>query len=131
MRKTAFVLAAALAISAGGAFAQGDKSIEALTTDDFELGSAKELVTICTLNRAHPSYNTAKGFCYGYVSGGGHFHREISRDPEFEAIACPGQDVTHDDVVQVFVTFAQENPQYMEQPAMDVLFRAVGTKWPC
>ena len=63
--------------------------------------------------------------------GGGHFHREISRDPEFEAIACPGQDVTHDDVVQVFVTFAQENPQFMEQPAMDVLFRAVGTKWPC
>ena len=131
MRNLTLVLAVALAMVAGGALAQGGKSIESLTSDDYELGSAKELLTICTLDRAHPSFNTAKGFCYGYISGGGHFHREISRDPEFEAIACPGQDVTHDDVVKVFVTFAQENPQYMEQPAMDVLFRAVGTKWPC
>ena len=131
MRKMTLVLAAALAIAAGGAYAQGDKSIEALTTDDFELASAKELVTICTLNRAHPNYRTAKGFCYGYISGGGHFHREISRDPEFNAIICPGDKVTHDDVVKVFVDFTRDNPQYLDKPAMDVLFRAAGNKWPC
>ena len=131
MRRIAFVLAAALAIASGGAFAQGDKSIEALTSDDFELESAKQLVTICTLDRAHPNYRTAKGFCYGYISGGGHFHREVSRDPEFDSIICPGDKVTHEDVVKVFVAFTRDNPQYLDKPAMDVLFRAAGNEWPC
>ena len=131
MRKMTLALAAALAIASGRAYSQGDKSIEALTSDDYELGSAKELVTICTLDRAHPNYRTAKGFCYGYISGGGHFHREISRDPGFEPIICPGDNVTHDDVVKIFVAFTNENPQFLDKPAMDVLFRAAGDKWPC
>lgn len=131
MGKAAFILAAAIAFAASGVFAQGSNKIRGLSVDDFELDSAKELLEICTLESAHPDFETAIGFCYGFISGGGHFHRALSQGPEFDPIVCPPAEITHDQVVKMFATYARENPKYLEEPAMDVLFRAAGAEWPC
>lgn len=131
MKRTALVLVAALALAASGVLAQGSNKIRGLSVDDFQLDSAQELLEICTLESAHPDYQTAVGFCYGFISGGGHFHRALSQGPEFDALTCPPQEVTHDQVVKVFAAYTRDNPQYMEEPPMDVLFRAAAAEWPC
>ena len=124
-------LAAAVALAASGLLAQGGEKVLGLTTDNFQLDSAQELLEICTLEAAHPDYQTAVGFCYGFISGGGHFHRALSQGPDFDAITCPPREITHDQVVRVFAAYARDNPQYMEEAPMDVLFRAAAAEWPC
>lgn len=131
MRKTALVLAATIALAATAVFAQGSNKVRGLSVDDFQLDSAKELVEICTLESAHPDYQTAIGFCYGYISGGGHYHDALSQGPEFDRMVCPPQGITHDQVVKIFTAYTSNNPQYLEEPAMDVLFRAAVAEWPC
>ena len=122
MRKTVFLITAAAALAATAVFAQGGDKITGLTTDSFQLDSARELLEICTLESAHPHFQMAMGFCYGYISGGGHFHRALTKGPDFDPIACPPREITHDRVVEIFAAYASGNPQYLEDPAMDVLF---------
>lgn len=131
MRKTALVLTAAIALAATGVLAQGSTKIKGLSVDDFQLNSAKELVEICTLESAHPDFQTAMGFCYGFISGGGHFHDALSQGPEFNRMVCTPKGLTHDQVVKVFTAYTRDNPQFLKEPAMDVLFRAAVAKWPC
>ena len=131
MRKTPFLFAAALAMLASTASAQDSGKIAGLTTENFTLDSARELLEICTLESAHPDFQMAMGFCYGYISGGGHFHRALTKGPDFDPIACPPGKVTHSQVVKVFASYTSDNPQYLEEPAMDVLFRAANAEWPC
>ncbi len=131
MRKTVLVLAAAVALATTGVFAQSSNKFRSLSVDDFQLNSAKELLEICTLESAHPDFQTAIGFCYGFISGGGHFHDALSNGPEFDRMVCTPKGVTHDQVVKVFTTYTQDNPKFLEEPAMDVLFRAAVAEWPC
>ena len=46
-------------------------------------------------------------------------------------MVCPPPEATNEMAVATFVAFANANPQYLSEPAMDVLFRAVMAKWPC
>ncbi len=131
MRKTVLVLAAAVALATTGVFAQSSNKFRSLSVDDFQLNSAKELVEICTLESAHPDFQTAIGFCYGFITGGGHFHDALSNGPQFSRMVCTPKGITHDQVVKVFTTYTQDNPQFLEEPAMDVLFRAAVAEWPC
>ncbi len=131
MRKTVLVLAAAVALATTGVFAQSSNKFRSLSVDDFQLNSAKELLEICTLESAHPDFQTAIGFCYGFISGGGHFHDALSTGPEFDRMVCTPKGVTHDQVVKVFTTYTEDNPKFLEEPAMDVLFRAAVAEWPC
>ena len=131
MRKIVFLLAAAVALATTGVFAQSSNKFRSLSVDDFQLNSAKELVEICTLESAHPDFQTAIGFCYGFISGGGHFHDALSNGPEFDRMVCTPKGVTHDQVVKVFTTYTEDNPKFLEEPAMDVLFRAAVAEWPC
>ncbi len=131
MRKTVLVLAAAVALATTGVFAQSSNKFRSLSVDDFQLNSAKELLEICTLESAHPDFQTAIGFCYGFISGGGHFHDALSNGPEFDRMVCTPKGVTHDQVVKVFTTYTEDNPKFLEEPAMDVLFRAAVAEWPC
>ena len=131
MKRTALTLALAVALASSGVLAQGSEKIAGLTIEDFQLDSAQELLEICTLESAHPDHQTALGFCYGFISGGGHFHRALSDGPDFDPIACPPQEVTHEEVVKVFAAYSRDNPQYMEEPPMEVLFRAAVAEWPC
>ena len=109
---------------------------EAADTDgysysDFQLNTAADIFDICTLDAARADYPAAHSFCLGYFAGGQHFHRAVTRGPDFLPIACPAQTVTRDQAVEVFIGFMRANPQYLQEPPMEAVFRAVSAKWPC
>lgn len=120
-------LSIALAVAARVAAAGG----EGFTLDDFEVETAQDLADICTLDQSHSSYWGAQAFCYGYFQGGADFHQAMSSVPQFQPIACPTDEATVRGAVDAFVAYARAHPESLSERPMDVVFRAVGDRWPC
>lgn len=125
MTKVSVVLALVLAPSI--AWAQTD----GYSLDDYQLRKSGDLLDICSLPPSDPQYPEARGFCLGYFAGGIQLHDALAASPDFPRIACASGNATRDDVVAVFVDYARAHPQYLDEPAMDTVFRAVVDKWPC
>jgi hypothetical protein len=130
MGKTVYTLALALAL--GLMASRADAAVtDGYTYSDFQLNTAADLLDICTLDAAHADYSAAHSFCLGYFAGGQHYHRAVTRGPDLPPIACPDQTVTLDQAVDVFVVYVRANPQHLQEPPMQAVFRAASAKWPC
>jgi hypothetical protein len=112
-----------------GAAAAGAQA--AFAPDEFRLDRAQELVDICTVSASHPDYLEAYGFCVGYFTGAMHYHRALASGPDHKAIVCPDHTVTRAEAISVFVAWAKDNPQYLDEEPMEAVMRAAVAKWPC
>lgn len=117
---------AALAVVAGPAAAQDDAVIES-----FVLKDAQALVTACTVPEGNPLYQTAKGFCLGYMTGAMQLYSAAAASPNVKNFVCPGHVVSRAEMRDVFLAWAAANPQHMSEPAIDGLVRAAVAKFPC
>ena len=106
-------------------------SHEGFSYDVFQARNAQDLMDICTFEEGSPHYWEAKAFCFGFFHGGVQFHEALTSGESFDPIACPGPEATVQDAVTVFVNYASAYPQHLEEPAMDMIFRAVSAQWPC
>ena len=103
----------------------------AVDTADFEVATTRDLVNLCSASESDPAGRQALMFCYGFVSGASHYHRELTRGPNVAAIVCPGREVPRTEIVEVFLAWSKANGDMMETPAVDGLLRAAVDKWPC
>jgi hypothetical protein len=126
MRRIFFALVAAVALSSGGAQAESGYSLE-----DFELRTGQDLLDMCTLDANHRDYPVAHAYCVGFIEGAGQLHDALAAGPEFDRLVCAPKNVTLDDVVTVYSSYAAANPQHMKETAIDSLFRAAAAQWPC
>ncbi|MFQ5973424.1 MAG: Rap1a/Tai family immunity protein [Alphaproteobacteria bacterium] len=125
MRETLFAMV--LTLGAMPALAQ------TLDTDDFEVATTSNLLDLCGAPAAHPMSDEGLMFCFGYLGGVMDFHRVLVQveGDGFDPIACPNAPVSRAEMAQVFVDWAQANPQHMDEPAVDGLARAAVARWPC
>ena len=126
MHRIFFALAAAVALASGGAQAKSGYSLE-----DFELRTGQDLLDMCTLGPNHPDYPVAHAYCVGFIEGAGQLHDALAAGPNFDRLVCHPKNVTLDDVVTVYASYAAANPQYMRESAIDSLVRAAAAQWPC
>lgn len=124
------VAALAMAVSVGIA-AQATAQSPDEFLDAFNMRTADDLLRLCDRQPSEPHYAEARGFCLGFIEGGGHFHDKISQVPEVEPMVCANDATTLNDVVLVYLEFAKANPDHMNKNAMDVLIEAAAQKWPC
>jgi hypothetical protein len=103
----------------------------AVTTDAYNLETTQDLVDLCSVDMGDPMHDNAMHFCYGYVAGAMHFHGGLARGPDVNPMVCPGEEVTRTETVDVFVAWANANPQHMEEPPIQGVMRATTEKWPC
>jgi hypothetical protein len=104
---------------------------EALTRDDFLVRTTQDLVKLCTANETDPMYNAATGFCHGYGVGAYHYY-QASTDPGQGGFVCfPDPPPTRVEVLQMFLAWTKENPQSMNELAVNSLFRFLASKFPC
>ena len=104
----------------------------AVTEGDFQLDNAQALVDLCSVGMDDPLQVEATYMCLGFVTGAIHYHRALTAGPDEEPIVCPGEpQPTRNDLIRVFVNWAQANPQYMQEPAVEALARAAVAEWPC
>ena len=121
-----FVLLTTGALIAGTLYAD-----EGYTLDDFRLGSAADLVDICTLESGHPDYAVATAFCYGFFEGATHYDDALADSGLYVDIVCVPDDITRSQAVSVIIDFMVANPQHGAEPPIDATFRALIAEWPC
>lgn len=107
------------------------KLSDGYTLEDFSLGTAGDLVDLCTLEQSHPDHVAARAFCYGFFEGGTHYDEAISTSPTYKKIVCDPPETTRTQAVEVFVSYVRANPRYASETPVDTIFRALVAKWPC
>jgi hypothetical protein len=111
---------------AAPAAAQDDAVVES-----FELSDTQALVTACTVPEGNPLYQTAKGFCLGYMTGAMQLYSAAAASPRVKNFVCPGRVVSRAEMRDVFLEWAAANPERLGEPAIDGLLRAAVAKFPC
>jgi hypothetical protein len=103
----------------------------AVTTEDFKVNQAQNLLNLCSADESDPLHDEAMMFCFGYFAGAMHFHRGLTATGEIKPMACPQGTVTRVEAAKNFVTWAKANPQHMGEPAIDSAVRSAVAAWPC
>lgn len=129
MRKRFLAIATlAAAVGLSGAAVAQDTGVP-----DFDLDTASDLQFLCSSLGSSEEAITHRSFCYGYLSGSGHFYRALMeyKDDEITPFVCPGREVTREEAVKIFLDWASANPAEMNQAPVDALFKAWAEEFPC
>jgi hypothetical protein len=105
---------------------------KALTRDDFLVHTTQDLVKLCTASETDPLYQAAIGFCHGYAVGVNHYYHATMGSAGQRGFVClPDPPPTRAESIQMFVEWAKQNPQYMNERPVDSIFRFLESKYPC
>lgn len=128
MRMTVVVASAILAVWSLQAAAQ-----DAGTADvgDFTVDTAQDLVDLCSADTGSAIYAEAIQFCAGFLEGMKHYHDRMSAGPGVEPIVCSPGDLTLEQAIDMYVTYARANPQLLNEDPADNVVRWAMATWPC
>jgi hypothetical protein len=99
--------------------------------ESFALKDTRALVTACTVPEDNELYQTAKGFCLGYMTGAMQLYTAAAASPKVKNFVCPGRVVSRAEMRDVFLEWAAAHPERLSEPAIDGLVRAAVAKFPC
>jgi hypothetical protein len=102
--------------------------------ESFDLRDAQDLADLCAVPDGDPMMEAARAFCYGYLSGAGHYHRATLPTAREKPLVClPEAEAmpSRAEVAKQFVDWGNSHPEYMKEPAIDALFRFATATWPC
>lgn len=116
------LIAAAAVMIAGSAFAVENR--------DFQLNNAAGLVEICSVPAEDPLYINAREFCHGYLVGAFQYY-DATEPPSNRFVCAPNPRPSRAEVMQRFVQWAKDHPQYMADRPVDTLFRHLAESYPC
>lgn len=87
--------------------------------------TARDLARFCRMED--------KSFCYGFFAGSWQFYEQLVASPQIDVdpFVCPGDEVTADEAVAVFLDWADAPGEDLDQPAVDGLFRSWTAAFPC
>ncbi len=104
----------------------------AVTKEDFEAKTTRNLVNLCTVSADDPLHREAIHFCEGYLVGAYDFHIAESAGPGGDRLVCfPEPPPSRDQAVSMFVRWVRAHPQYMNESPVETEFRFLIEKWPC
>jgi hypothetical protein len=104
-------------------------SAGATTREDFTLQTTRDLVNVCSTPEDDPMRVAAIHFCEGYLVGAFQVYQKAIAPTT--RLVCMSQPPTRDQGVAMFVEWAKAHPQYMNDSAVDGLFRFLSEGWPC
>jgi len=104
---------------------------EALTRDDFLVRTIQEYVKLCTASASDPLHSAAMGFCHGYMVGAYQCYQATSGAAHKGFVCFPEPPPTRVETLQMFLMWANEQPQSLQERPVDSLFRFLGSTFPC
>ncbi len=124
MRRSRFAIVAALALASAPA--------EALLPGDFTVRTTRDLLGLCSVDEEDLLHRVARGFCLGYLDAVWDYHQALTAGPGFAVIACPGPEVTRDQVADALIDWADAESKTLDTEApVEGVMRAMARKWPC
>ena len=104
----------------------------AVTQDTFLIRYTQDLVELCSAPESDPLYAEAISFCHGYLIGAYHYQVALQANPKEKPLFClPNPAPTRQQGIQMFISWAKQNQQYMGEKAVDTIARFLSTQWPC
>jgi len=104
----------------------------AVTKEDFEVKTTRNLLNLCTVAPNDPTAREAIHFCHGYLVGAYQYHTATVSGSEGKPMVCfPEPPPTRDAAIAMFVEWATAHPQYMGEKPVETEFRFLMEKWPC
>jgi len=124
MKLIRYVIALAALAASTQTLAAAPQGHQVTTTGD--------LIELCSVSADDPIYDAAMGFCLGYIDAALDYHAELTAGPKYDALTCPPNTISREEVVTVVVEWSRSNAPYQdgETPVTGVM-RAVTEKWPC
>jgi len=102
----------------------------AADSNNFQLRDTADLVRVCSVAPDDAHYLNATGFCHGVLVGAYRYYDSTVK-PANRFICPPNPIPTRAKVMGEFVKWANSNPKYMKDGAMDTLFRYLAETYPC
>lgn len=97
--------------------------------EKYQVRNAADLVAVCDAHAAGDAA-TALAFCHGFLAGAVHYY--YASVPEADRFACASDPApSRTDVMNDFVRWAGARPQYLNDPAVETLFRYLAETYPC
>jgi hypothetical protein len=104
----------------------------AVTEEDFVVKTTRHLINLCTASPQDPHYEEAINFCQGYLVGAYQYSlAETLNDPNKSLVCFPEPKPSRNEVIGMFVVWAQAHPQFMTEMPVETEFRFLTEKWPC
>lgn len=109
------------------------QSRAASTVEDFDLSTAEDLVGLCAVPDGDPMMEAARGFCYGFLSGAGNYHRALNAGKKAKPLFCLPEKgtITRAEAAKMYVAWATANPQHLKEAPIDNVIRFAVATWPC
>jgi Ssp1 endopeptidase immunity protein Rap1a len=104
----------------------------AITGDEFLLRSGADIVALCAAPATDPLYTAAVHMCHGFGAGTFQTIMALTRHEKVEPILCPPSPTpSRNETVARFLEWAKSNPQYLTEPAVEMLGRFFIMTFPC
>jgi hypothetical protein len=100
--------------------------------DAFLLRSGADIVALCSTPSDDPLYTAAVHMCHGFGAGTYQTILAMTRHEKIEPVMCPPEpSVSRNEVVRQFLAWANANPRYLTEPAVEVMGRFMISQFPC
>ncbi len=107
----------------------GTLSMGAITQEQFTVRNGKDLIALCTPDASDPSREAALNFCIGFAVGT--FRMLLQMTKEAPVVCFPANGPSRNEAIRMFINWAQQNPQYQQDAAEDIVARFILQQWPC
>lgn len=107
-------------------------SATAAEPDDFRARTTADMVALCGADPASENYVAAIHFCHGFASGAYQYHlASIAASPGSRFVCLPDPPPSRSQAIAAFVVWAKQNPQHMQEPPVESMFRYLAGQYPC
>jgi hypothetical protein len=102
------------------------------SVEDFDLRTTEDLVDLCAVPDGDPMAEAARGFCYGFLTGAGNYHRAVKAGKGSQPLFCvPESKMTRAEAARLFVSWGRANPRHLKEAPIDGPIRFAVATWPC
>lgn len=99
---------------------------------NFKVDNSRDLVVLCTTPEDDPLHEAAVHFCHGYLVGAYHYHLSATAGPGRKPMTCMSDPApSRNQAITEFIAWVVDNPQYMEEEAVDTMLRWLIIRFPC
>jgi hypothetical protein len=120
-----------LIVSLGVLALLGAGAAAAQSIEDFELGTAADLLDVCAPAQGSPSADLALGFCYGYMVGGADLYAGLVRAGALDPWVCAEPPPPLTEIRSAFVAWARSHESSLGGEPADVFWQAMSVTYPC
>jgi hypothetical protein len=104
----------------------------AVTLDDFQVQTAKQLADLCRVTPSDSDTIAAAQFCQGFMTGAYHYHVASLAGPAGKPVVCfANTEPSRGKAAAEFVTWLDAHPQYANEDAVETQFKWMTETWPC